>query len=787
MKRLFLSVLLLLSAAALGAQTTTITATKIVGGDGATPLGTGKVIMQPTDLSGNPLIVNSGSTHGLMLPKPAICFISNGAITTNMNWGICTTADTSQTNASYVCYKTTFVDTVSGWTSPTLPCVQPTGSTWSFDTYVPPAGPTAMVISGATGSQGPQGIQGAQGPASWNARGPYSAGVTYNNGDVVGYGANDYVCTSGCSSITPGTSTGIAGPNGTVVGAVTFSPFKFGEGASGFSSTKYIDAGTTAMAIGGSANWTLELQTAGGTGAFGVMLGDSVNNNFYLTTSGGFFGVEINGSIKLTSMAINNGSQHHLAVTMSGGTMKMWVDGVLGNTSSIAGWAGVTTDMTLGAWGYSHASSSAYGIAEVALFNYAKYATSFTPPTVAYSGSEYGLQALYHLATDASNSAGLAWPWTPIGLLTAVSTNTPNVPVMRDSAGIFATQQITFGADPTTAMQAVTKEYSDAAIATLAATIPTPTLPTLTAGFSNGGSALVPYTACGVATTTGPMSSVALTTDSSVGNAKVDMFTESLANWIANGSGALGVGGNGTVVGSPTFGSVKFGEGTTSVTTANYIDLGNSVMNFGATDSWAVEAQLTTTGTSGAVVLGDHVATMWLGVLSGYPAMNYSGTTKLAATLVNDGALHHVAWVVTGGSSLAFYVDGVLSSTAAITIPSMNIDWRIGGSTGWSGGLAEIAVWNGAHYTHVFTPPTSAYAGNEAGLRALYHLAGNGNNAVTLQSMSNGQGLSFSSARGITVSTFTGWGSTTITSGQVYCFGLTNPGVITGLTTKVVY
>lgn len=47
------------------------------------------------------------------------------------------------------------IDTVTQWTAPVMACVQPTGSTWTFDTYVPPAAPTAQVVVGPTGAAGP--------------------------------------------------------------------------------------------------------------------------------------------------------------------------------------------------------------------------------------------------------------------------------------------------------------------------------------------------------------------------------------------------------------------------------------------------------------------------------------------------------------------------------------------------------------------------------------------------------------------------------------------------------
>lgn len=147
MKRIAAIFGLMLCAAALQAQTTIIVGTTIVGGDGVTPIGTGKLIWQPTDLNGNALNVNLGSTHGLMVPRSAVCLISNGQVTANINGGSCTTLNTAVTNPASFCYRLTIQDTVNNWSAPTMPCVQPYGASWDLDYYVPPGSITAPVLN----------------------------------------------------------------------------------------------------------------------------------------------------------------------------------------------------------------------------------------------------------------------------------------------------------------------------------------------------------------------------------------------------------------------------------------------------------------------------------------------------------------------------------------------------------------------------------------------------------------------------------------------------------------
>jgi len=141
---------LLLFACALGAQTTIVTAYTLLGGDGK-PLQTGRATFLPADINGNPLNVNVGISGGIMLPRAAVCLISNGAITTALNGGACTVVNTALSNPANFCFRLTIQDTVTKWTAPVMPCVQPSGTTWSLDAYAPPSSATSLVTAGPAG------------------------------------------------------------------------------------------------------------------------------------------------------------------------------------------------------------------------------------------------------------------------------------------------------------------------------------------------------------------------------------------------------------------------------------------------------------------------------------------------------------------------------------------------------------------------------------------------------------------------------------------------------------
>jgi hypothetical protein len=193
-KRIISAGLLALFSAALGAQTTHIVGTTIVGADGAA-LQYGQITMQPVDANGNPINVRVGS-GGLMVARAAVCLISGGAITTALNGTPCTAVDTTLSDPANFCYKTTIRETVSGWTAPVLPCVQPSGTTWSFNTYIPGPSVTAMVIAGPAGPAGPAGTSG--GAANW--RGAWTATTAYAKNDAYTEGGNGYVVTTAYTS-----------------------------------------------------------------------------------------------------------------------------------------------------------------------------------------------------------------------------------------------------------------------------------------------------------------------------------------------------------------------------------------------------------------------------------------------------------------------------------------------------------------------------------------------------------------------------------------------------------
>lgn len=200
----------------------------------------------------------------------------------------------------------------------------------------------------------------------------------------------------------------------------------------------------------------------------------------------------------------------------------------------------------------------------------------------------------------------------------------------------------------------------------------------------------------------------------------------------------------GTVVGSPTFGAGKFSNGVSGLSDTVYLTLPAALFETYCTglQTWTVECWLKTTSASGtkvALAFGASGQGPWLGVVSGVfkfntgPGSGGFASANVGSASINDGNWHHCAVVMTAGTSVQVFVDGVAAGSATGTAPTLasTVPYlgRYSSTTfAWPGEIDEVAVWGYAKYpgSTGFTPPASAYAGTEAGLVAVYHLEANG-------------------------------------------------------------
>lgn len=138
---LFLALCLtaLISPWAAQAQNTQITASHIAYFGGTTV--TGKFCVTPTNQAGQPITIVTPLGQQLS-PQVPLCFpITSGVLS---NTAI--VPDTSLTQPVNACYSVAIND-IFGRQIGLFPCVQPSGSTWSFDGYVPSSLPSIPALT----------------------------------------------------------------------------------------------------------------------------------------------------------------------------------------------------------------------------------------------------------------------------------------------------------------------------------------------------------------------------------------------------------------------------------------------------------------------------------------------------------------------------------------------------------------------------------------------------------------------------------------------------------------
>ena len=141
-----------------------------------------------------------GSSGGQALGVPYQAPVTTGAFSLSV-------PDTSLSDPMYPCYAVTVIDNLTGNTligaglagdgihvntGGAYGCVQPSGSTWSFDSYIPATPPGALVVAGPAGPAGPSGV------ANW--RGAWAATTAYAKDDGYVAAGNGYIVTTAYTS-----------------------------------------------------------------------------------------------------------------------------------------------------------------------------------------------------------------------------------------------------------------------------------------------------------------------------------------------------------------------------------------------------------------------------------------------------------------------------------------------------------------------------------------------------------------------------------------------------------
>ena len=181
---------------------TTVSAAHLQDASG-TVVANATISFAPVDNSGNPISFRSGGTAGQVISRPITAAVSNGVFSVSV-------ADTTLTTPVNVGYRVTVTDNVSGEVilARGYECVQPSGLTYSFDTYTPNLAPQVTVQTGPQGPAGTPGVASLSQLAAVLSRMPSSpnflnaatmvAGgvVDYSTGGLgsyPGYSASDYI------------------------------------------------------------------------------------------------------------------------------------------------------------------------------------------------------------------------------------------------------------------------------------------------------------------------------------------------------------------------------------------------------------------------------------------------------------------------------------------------------------------------------------------------------------------------------------------------------------------
>ncbi|TDX61917.1 lysophospholipase L1-like esterase [Methylosinus sp. sav-2] len=162
--------------------------------------------------------------------------------------------------------------------------------------------------------------------------------------------------------------------------------------------------------------------------------------------------------------------------------------------------------------------------------------------------------------------------------------------------------------------------------------------------------------------------------------------------------------------------------------------------------TWTMEARFSTSTTPASVkVICGQGQKGWIGLApdgrlianytvsgGGDAYVNGTGPTGGGSNpTITDGAMHHVALVVTQNQT-KLYLDGALigaetSEASGIAGDTPFCVGSLNGSSGniFPGVIDEVAIWFDDHYTTTFTPRTVPLVGTELGLGMVWHLDGN--------------------------------------------------------------
>jgi hypothetical protein len=229
---------------------TLVSAAQLQDATGA-PISNATISFLPVLNNGSPTSFKSGGTAGQTIATAVTAQVTTGAFSLEL-------ADTSLTTPVNVGYRVTVTDNVSGKVllAAGYQCIQPTGETWSFDSYTPNLTPQVPYVPGPAGPTGSNGIASLPQLASLLATYPVNGNVLDPTKMKAGYylTAGTGVLGGGGTYYTA-VATGMmpANAGGSMITATALPAFGGNDTYSFFDqSGTYISGSTAAVAAGGT-------------------------------------------------------------------------------------------------------------------------------------------------------------------------------------------------------------------------------------------------------------------------------------------------------------------------------------------------------------------------------------------------------------------------------------------------------------------------------------------------------------------------------------------------------
>lgn len=178
-----------------------------------------------------------------------------------------------------------------------------------------------------------------------------------------------------------------------------------------------------------------------------------------------------------------------------------------------------------------------------------------------------------------------------------------------------------------------------------------------------------------------------------------------------------------------TYGTGKFGQARTAG--VGELTIPTSVSR--TIECW-IKSSTSATGMAYVIGAGDWNGDSGNGRwVARYPGP--SGEVSISTSpIISDGAYHHIELNLSA-SGAKLFIDGALAGSSdqphTPTSQRLQIGAVNGGAYIYQGDIEELAIWDSVRHTAAFTPPTAAYAGNEAGLVALFHFDGNSTDSAS--------------------------------------------------------